>query len=123
MDNSFPDAEKLYRAVYPPEQRDMFWKADGSVSSAAFADPRGLSVERGNFRTDDAVIEDMKTQFTGRIISVNAKQCREVQAVVQYCPTKRSRYHSEIHGSVENKLLTKSQRRKLAQSAKIEFMG
>lgn len=123
MNEFFPDDEKLYRAVYPPEQADMFWKDDGSVSSAAFSDPNGLSVERGNFRTDDAVIEEMKKQFTGRVVSVNAKQCRDVQAVIRYLPTRRSAYHSEIYGSKEKKLLTKSQRRRLAEVAKIEYMG
>ena len=53
MDNIFPKNEKLYRAVYPPEAAELFWKADGSISSAAFADPKGLSVDRGDFRVDD----------------------------------------------------------------------
>ncbi len=42
MDESFNINEKLYRAVYPPEVMQMYWKRDGSVSSAAFADPHGL---------------------------------------------------------------------------------
>ena len=39
----------------------------------------------------------------------------------KYKPTKRSKYHSEIHGSEENPLLSKSQRKKLATDAKIEY--
>ena len=50
MDNIFRIDEKLYRAVYPPEVMDMFWKRDGSVSSAAFEDRNGLSVDRGDYR-------------------------------------------------------------------------
>lgn len=46
MDNTFYADEKLYRAVYPPEAVAMFWRKDGSLSSAAFADPKGLSVPR-----------------------------------------------------------------------------
>ena len=50
MDNTFELNEKLYRAVYPPDVAEMFWRKDGTISSAAFADPRGLSVNRGNNR-------------------------------------------------------------------------
>lgn len=48
MNDTFPDEEKLYRAVFPESYMQMFWKRDGTVSSAAFADREGLSVERGN---------------------------------------------------------------------------
>ena len=56
MDNTFEPSEKLYRAVYPPEIADIFWKRDGSISSAAFADPHGLSVDRGDYRDDEVVV-------------------------------------------------------------------
>ena len=36
MDNTFPDEESLYRAVYPPEINSMFWKNENTVSSAVF---------------------------------------------------------------------------------------
>lgn len=41
----------------------MFWKKDGTISSAAFSDREGLSVERGNFRDDKDVIEEMQKFF------------------------------------------------------------
>ncbi len=53
MVDEFNDDEKLYRAVYPPEIFDLFWKKDGTLTSAAFRDKRGLSVERGFYREDD----------------------------------------------------------------------
>ena len=42
-------------------------------------------------------------------------------AVIKYKPSKRSEHHSEIHGSEEVPLLSKSQRKKLAERAKIEY--
>ena len=65
MDEHFDRNEKLYRAVYPPEIMDMFWKRDGSVSSAAFADANGLSVDRGDHRNDADVVKDMSSRFSG----------------------------------------------------------
>lgn len=122
MNDSFPEEEKLYRAVFPPSQLSMFWKKDGSLSSAIFADRNGLSVERGDDRNADIVINEMKKFFIGRIISVTVKNCNETNAVIKYLPTKRSKYHSEIHGSQTSKLLDKRQRRYLAQKAQIEYM-
>ena len=99
----------------------MFWKNDGSLSSAAFADRRGLSVDRGDFRDDERVINDMRKRFDGCIVSVLVEQCWEVDAKVVYCPSKNNPYHSEIHGSNEVALLNKHQRRFLANNAKLEY--
>lgn len=121
MDNTFPNCEKLYRAVFPESYMQMFWRKDGTVSSAAFMDEEGLSVERGNFREDKSVIEEMHKFFKGCIISLRVEQCKNVDAIVKYKPSQRSKYHSEIHGSEEKPLLSKSQRRKLATAAKIEY--
>lgn len=121
MDNTFHDCEKLYRAVFPESYMQMFWRKDGTVSSAAFTDKQGLSVERGNFREDGNVIKEMRKFFQGCIISITAEQCRDVGAVIKYKPTKRSEYHSEIHGSEKVPLLSKGQRKKLAKGAKIEY--
>ena len=121
MNKDFPENEKLYRAVFPETQRPLFWKKNGKVSSAAFKDKNGLSVERGNFRSDENVIQDMKTYFSGSIISVTVEQCAEVNAVVKYLPSSRSKYHSEIHSSNEKILLTDRQAKHLANSAIIEY--
>lgn len=63
----------------------------------------------------------MRKFFHGCIISLTVEQCRDVDAVIKYKPSKRSEYHSEIHGSEEVPLLSKSQRKKLAERAKIEY--
>ena len=122
MDNKFSDeCEKLYRAVFPESYIQMFWRKDGTISSAAFTDKEGLSVERGFFREDKSVLEEMRKFFQGCIISLTVEQCRNVHAVVKYKPSKRSKYHSEIHGNEKVPLLSKSQRRQLAAKAKIEY--
>lgn len=121
MNNTFSDYEKLYRAVSPESYIQMFWRKDGTVSSAAFTDREGLSVERGDFREDKRVIEEMQKFFNGCIISLTVEQCRKVDAIVKYKPTTRSKYHSEIHGSKEVPLLNKSQRKRLADVAKMEY--
>ena len=119
MDNSFLPDEKLYRAVYPPEMVSMFWRQDGSLSSAAFADPKGLSVDRGNYRSDREGIDDMSKRFTGRMISLYVKNCLDIGALVRYRPSEKNIYYSEIHGNAEKPLLSKSQRYQLARKARI----
>ncbi len=122
MDNIFEDAERLYRAVYPPSHPGMYWKKDGSLSSAAFADPKGLSVERGFYRVAEEIIKKMRMRFSGCIISLSVGDCREVEAVVKYMPSKDNEYHSEIHSSNTVVLLNKSQRYHLAKVAVKEYM-
>lgn len=117
MDDIFREDEKLYRAVYPPEVVSMFWRRDGSLSSAAFADPKGLSVDREGDRSEAEAISSMKERFLGQIVFVRYRNCRQVGAVVRYLPSSHNPYHSEIHGSESSPLLSKSQRRHLAEKA------
>ncbi len=118
MNEIFCSDENLYRAVYPPEVRDFYWKNNGEVSSAAFYDPKGCSVDRGYYREDEEVVKDMKKHFIGRIVSLTVGQCEEVGAVVQYKPT-NNKYHSEIHGSDIEIVLDKRQRKHLARCARV----
>ncbi|MCR4797463.1 MAG: hypothetical protein K5853_03340 [Lachnospiraceae bacterium] len=117
MDNTFKSEEKLFRAVYPPELVQMFWRFDGKVSSAAFADPNGLSVDRAGGRDDKQVISVMQKRFDGRVVYVRVRNCTEIGAKVEYLPSRSNVYHSEIHGSETAALLSKSQRRHLADKA------
>lgn len=119
MTEQFDIYEKLYRAVYPPEIIPMFWKENGEISSAVFKDKRGLSVERAGDRDEDDVISDMRLFFYGTIIRILASDCYECNAVLRYMPTRRSIYHSEIHGSEDRTLLSQSQCKYLAKRARI----
>lgn len=121
MDSTFPNCEKLYRAVLPESSVQMFWKKNGTISSATLADKKGLSVERGDFREDKKVIEEMQKFFCGCVVSLTVEQCRNVNAVVKYKPSNRSKYHSEIHGSEDTPLLTRSKRKKLSEVVEMEY--
>lgn len=119
MTEQFDLSEKLYRAVYPPELMPMFWKENGEISSAVFKDKRGLSVERSGGRPEDEVIIDMSLFFSGSIISILVRNCNSCNAVLKYLPTKRSKYHSEIHGSEDKIILSPSQCKYLAKNARV----
>ncbi len=117
MDKDFKNDEKLYRAIWPPEMMPIFWKRNGDISTAAFADRNGLSVDRGDYRSDDEVAEDMQKRFYGMIFYLTVKSVRNTGALVNYLPSKTNIYHSEIHGSKESPLLSRQQRMILAQKA------
>ena len=119
MTEQFDVFERLYRAVYPPEIMPVFWKENGEISSAVFKDKRGLSVERAGDRDEDRAIIDMRLFFNGTIISVSARDCFGGNAVPKYLPTKRSSYHSEIHGGEDRILLSQSQCKYLAKRARV----
>ena len=118
MDTLFNNDEKLYRAVFPDS---MFWKNNGQVSSAAFLSKNGgCSVDRGYYRDDTDVVNDMRARnFKGCIISVHVQDCRDVNAEVVYVPSKHNPYHSEIHKDKNNEKLTPAQRKYLASVASI----
>ena len=109
MNNNFPSDEYLYRAINPA---NGFWKPDGSLSSAALKDRDGLSVDRGNFRQDDEVADDMKKRLKGSIVKFSVENCREENARVQYDPMDEDVYHSLVLGTEKN-VLSKGQARRL----------
>lgn len=119
MTEHFDYNECLYRAVYPPEKVAMYWKENGQISSAAFKDKRGLSVERAGGRAENRILQYMKLIFEGIIVSINVADCRSCNAVVKYMPSKRSNYHSEIHGTEDRIVLSPSQCKYLANAARI----
>lgn len=119
MTEQFDSFEKLFRAVYPPDIMPLFWKENGQLSSAVFKDKRGLSVERAGGRPENVVLDYMRLYFYGSIISVFAEDCNFCKAVIKYLPTRRSEYHSEIHGSNDRALLSQSQCKYLAKVAKV----
>lgn len=107
LSQRFEDSELLYRAVRP---NDMYWKENGKLSSAAFKDRAGLSVLRGYGREDFTVVGEMRSlDLVGEVVKVTVLDCRTVKAVVKYLPSRNSKYHSEIHGSNDTKLLSDRQ--------------
>ena len=120
LPDKFSEHEILYRAVLP---ESIFWKYDEKrnkrLSSAALRDRNGLSVDRGYYRLDNEVINDMQSRLDGEIISFTVKNCNKVNALVLYRPSSKNQYHSEVHGSDTQKIMTDSQRKRLAKLAKI----
>ena len=118
MNERFLPNERLYRAIFPPEIAAMFRKRDGSLSYTAFLDPRGLSVDRGYYRSDEEVRDNMKKRLNGSIVRFHVRTCTEIGACIRYLPSKNDPYHSEIHGSEDSILLSRHQCFYLAKRAK-----
>ena len=120
MDGTFDANELLLRAVWPANRRPDFWK-NGRLSSAALKDKRGLSVNRtSDLPLGDAVLL-MSRKFEGIIVSISVPACNQVQAHLKYCPSCDNIYHSEIHGSPTEIMLSDKQALLLARQAKIEL--
>mgnify|MGYP000046163122 CR=1 FL=1 len=118
MEKKVEDSENLFRAIRPD---DMFWKNEEKtkLSSAAFKDRNGLSVDRQGTRTEEESIQKIKNSFTGKIAYTAAGVCYSNGIMVDYCPTEENLYHCEIIRNHEKKLLSKSQAKFLADCFKI----
>ena len=108
MNATFDDTEKLLRAVWPPNRKPDFW-VNGRLSSAALKDPKGLSVDRTYDRALSVAIEFMKTRLHGYIVSFPVPACNFAQVYLRYLPSKTDPYHSEIHGSKTEIILSDEQ--------------
>lgn len=117
MDETFKNRnEKLIRAVLP---REIFWHEDGTLSSAAFKDKKGLSVDRDGGRPIDEAVRYAESHLQGSMVYVTVGQCVAVQALVRYLPLSDNQFHSEIHQSEEKIVLSNSQARKLSLCARV----
>lgn len=116
MDANFAITESLLRVVRPD---GVFWKEDGTLSSAAFKDQRGLSVNRTGDNTLDEAVEIMRAApLVGTIVYVTVPDCLDVEATIIYAPVEGNIYHSEIHRSPEVAPLNKRQAKRLAERAR-----
>jgi len=120
LSERFSDEEFLLRAIYLTDRRPDYWK-NGKLSSAALKDPKGLSVERSGNRTISESVDYIKSHLEGAIVSFSVKACCEVEAKLLYLPNKRNPFHSEIHGSEEEKVLSDEQALFLARQARLEY--
>ena len=120
MGETFDEREKLLRAVWPPTKKPNFWQ-NGRLSSAALKDKNGLSVERTYDRTVSDAVSVMIQRLQGLIVSITVSDCHAVQACIKYKPTKANPYHSEIHGSESEIMLSDVQALLLARSAVLQY--
>lgn len=121
MDETFDDREQLLRAVFPANRRPDFWRRDGRLSSAALKDKNGLSVDRTYDRTMDEAVNAMIKRLQGFIVSITVQDCNAVEACIKYKPSHANPYHSEIHGSSSEVMLSDVQALRLASSATIQY--
>lgn len=120
MDASFDEKEKLLRAVWPPNRRPDYW-VNGRLSSAALKDPRGLSVDRTDDRTLEKSIEFIKSRLQGYIVSFAVPFCKSIPVYLRYCPSGENIYHSEIHKSETEVMLSDEQALLLGRGAVLVF--
>ena len=120
MDESFVEREKLLRAVWPPNRRPDFW-INGRLSSAALKDKRGLSVDRTFDRPLKTAIESMRTRLGGYIVSFPVPLCNFAQVYLRYLPSNGNPYHSEMHRSETEVILSDEQALLLARAATLEY--
>ena len=124
----FKDDERFFRKIpnlpnYIMENE----KGERRISSAAFKDPRGCSVDRQANRTPESIQNKLYVQFcqkksgVGAVADVSFKDCCDADAVVKEMPSKSNPFHCEIHRSETQIELSRSQLRKLAQNANIKF--
>lgn len=119
MESNYEDDEKLYRAVRPAP---VYWKDDGTLSSAAFKDKNGLSTDRERGRKKSDCISFMQSRkFEGSIVSVCAKMCKEVNAFLNYLPQDDNPYHTQIQNTETALVLTPRQAKLLAHNATMEY--
>lgn len=67
MNNCARDEDLYLRMVFGKDKKPNFWKTDGSLSSAAFKDPAGLSVDHATNNNLEDVKASMRRRLSGLI--------------------------------------------------------
>lgn len=92
------------------------------ISSAAFKDSKGVSVDRDAFRDKEECIKALnkKKNFFG-ICRVKTQIVRELNAIVKYLPEKDNIYHSEIHDSITDIPMKGSKPRRIREMSELVY--
>lgn len=102
----------------------MWIEDDNRVSSAAFKDSNGVSVDRDGGRSEKECINRLVNALP-QITSVGRLSISEVDscdAVTVYSPVDGNEYHCEIHDSIEQVAIkSKSKAKKLANKCQVVF--
>lgn len=115
----FDANEKFYRAVKP---EGIYIKSDGSISSAAFKDSNGCSVDYGCGRTDKEAANFMLKKLSGNVYYFYFNNCLERDIFVNYEPVSESSgdanpYHCCLYKNSSLERMTSSQCKYLATIA------
>lgn len=114
LNEHIDDEEYLYRGLIP-----LFYK--GRVTSAAFKDTYGTSVDRDNLeRSEEECVERLKSnkRFMG-VCRVRTRGVRDLDAFPIYKFLEDNPYHSEIHDSATEPQVRSSKARKLSKATKV----
>lgn len=115
-------SENLYRAI---RTIPFLWDNESNrPSTAAFKDPKGLSVDRDGHRSDDEMITTFKDRFgeLKSVVRISASYCYEISAHVVANPSKNNKFHAEIHNTETEKKLSKSKQLKLSKNCEIIYL-
>ena len=118
----FIDDERLFRAVQP---KDMFWKKDGKISSAAFKDSNGLSCDRdmGRISVSSCVCSLLNfIQRDNTVVSVNYGECTDINALVKHDPVENNEHHSLILNGNDKKELTDGKAKRLSKLVRYDYL-
>lgn len=112
------DNEFLYRGI-----DSIHWDSEkGHISSAAFKNKNGVSVDRDGGRTEQECVRQLISKRAFAVIGkLLAGNVRLLPAAVVYNPTPDNKYHSEIHSSNEKVELTDRQARSLSRNSAVIF--
>lgn len=119
MDYFYALDERLYRGLH-----SIWIEEDNSVSSAAFKDSGGISVDRDGGRDEVLCVKRMINNLpmlagVGRLTSGDVKDCG---AMLKYLPVDGNEYHAEIHDSaVQIQIKSRSKSRSLAKKCMLVF--
>lgn len=97
------------------------------ISSAAFKDSLGCSVDRQADRKREVIQNQLYVRFCNEksgiaaVADVTFLDCCNVNAIVKEAPVNDNPFHCEIHRSETKIQLSSSQAKKLADIAKVKF--
>lgn len=124
----FKEDERFFRRI-PDQPTFIKVKENGekTISSAAFKDPRGCSVDRQADRVPESVQNKLYIQFCQTsagicaVADVSFQDCCDADAVVKEKPSRNNPLHCEIHKSDTQIELSRGQLKKLANNANVKF--
>ncbi|MFH6603443.1 hypothetical protein ACEZ3G_08140 [Maribacter algicola] len=110
------DEEFLFRGVLKINWNNR----ENRISSSAFKDSQGCSVDRCNFRNHNDVANSIfvkKDFFT--VAKIQTLNVRSVPTKVKYLPVEDNPYHSEIHDEENRIQLRPSKAKKISKQVEI----
>jgi hypothetical protein len=120
--NEFYETETLLRGV---NKNPNFWNNERNrPTSAIFKDSKGISVNRTgeNKKYYIKSLELLKSNLNENIrtvVEIEVNYCKELELYLKYLPVENNIYHSEIHKSENQIVLSKSEAKKLSEICKI----